>query len=911
MKKRVVFALMLVFFISFISADFELGNASHSFDTEYAPSGTLRGWVNISFDSESLDSYFEDSFNNEITLQNLLAQNPSYDADCSTTSCVADYVSYNPTDNLRFTLNENESITFGMVLTQNIQNIESISFKIVSNASESCKNQLKIDFLSDGNYEIGNNKSTESACTDIGKNYSCYNQSLDTNIAYITSTPYCQRFWFSEAPGFRLGSWVKMAEDVEDQPDLIMRIFNGSNVLAECELTDLVNTVGEEISCDIDFLVNKPKEYMVCIFSPDSTGEEYHTKLNTNAAEKCGQPSISGNPTTAFHLFVEPLTFGAIGELSIPNYIENYGNLSDKFEDYIHSVYGNLNCSGKCILPIKLTSQQVQDIRLYNLKIRFKTDAAIQETNNFYQLNKSSATVSSNFQKLYFDNAGFDLPSSFKSYNYKLYLNSELLVIDNITIGKFPEITWIKPGSTALGYETVIKAEAKSESGNITKYEWDIDGAKITTTIPETKFTFNSLGKHNITLTVTDSTNKKISKNFHINVVTPGDKIDSDLARLKNNINFLEDQVTDFQNFEREVIEEILDLENAKKVLEEVENKSKNATTEADFLYLLDKLFSVDVPESISVSDNGESIIFFPQEKNIYLEVLANVTGEDYNINKEDDYIKAILSWDQKNMDVKVSYKDISSTTNSVQSHMVGIYKIQTVKKTELDSNPHIFINKMENFKFRQNYDEESYRSFYYIELLENQDAFEFSTTEKINFLDLPVFVAPEISKLNLRIETYCDSDEDCEGDETCNEYGVCQVLGTSKWTIFYLAIILLLLAAIIVYIILAQWYKNKYETHLFKNRNNLFNLVSYINHQKKKGLNDSEIEKKLQKANWNTEQITYAMKKYYGKNTGMWMLPFSNLFGKKKDPTNPYPRGHFGVGSGGINYSQNRFPPR
>ena len=76
---------------------------------------------------------------------------------------------------------------------------------------------------------------------------------------------------------------------------------------------------------------------------------------------------------------------------------------------------------------------------------------------------------------------------------------------------------------------------------------------------------------------------------------------------------------------------------------------------------------------------------------------------------------------------------------------------------------------------------------------------------------------------------------------------------------------------------------KRKYEEHLFKNRNNLFNLITYIEHARKKGLKGNEISKKLKKSGWNSEQIAYALKKHAGKRTGMAEIPIKFRFGKKK----------------------------
>ena len=82
-----------------------------------------------------------------------------------------------------------------------------------------------------------------------------------------------------------------------------------------------------------------------------------------------------------------------------------------------------------------------------------------------------------------------------------------------------------------------------------------------------------------------------------------------------------------------------------------------------------------------------------------------------------------------------------------------------------------------------------------------------------------------------------------------------------------------LLIFFFIAYIIMQEWYKRNYENHLFKNKNFLFNILSYIHNEKLKGRDDSTIDSNLKKS---------------GKRTGMLEVPmdwFFNIFSKNKMP--------------------------
>ena len=78
---------------------------------------------------------------------------------------------------------------------------------------------------------------------------------------------------------------------------------------------------------------------------------------------------------------------------------------------------------------------------------------------------------------------------------------------------------------------------------------------------------------------------------------------------------------------------------------------------------------------------------------------------------------------------------------------------------------------------------------------------------------------------------------------------------------------------------VLQAWYRKKYENYLFKNKNNLYNIMTYIQNAKKKGMERNEIIENLKKAKWTREQINYAIRKYEGKKIiGIIERPFKKV---------------------------------
>ena len=75
---------------------------------------------------------------------------------------------------------------------------------------------------------------------------------------------------------------------------------------------------------------------------------------------------------------------------------------------------------------------------------------------------------------------------------------------------------------------------------------------------------------------------------------------------------------------------------------------------------------------------------------------------------------------------------------------------------------------------------------------------------------------------------------------------------GSAKfWVFFILFLIFLSILAFVAYIFLQQWYKKSYENYLFPNKNSLYNLLNYLGNQKKQGVKEKEMRKRLKKAAW------------------------------------------------------------
>ncbi len=258
----IIFTLLLV---QFAQATYDVGDPSHSIDLTYGPDSGIRGWINLSFDAHNSSALFVDTNGESITLLDLFLKNPLLDYQCDTLDCKEQFNPTNAEKEKSFILVNGESTVVGVNFNLDITDIESVSFDVISNAQESCTNQINIDFFDDGIIDRGNNKSsTQNTCTTLKTN-GCYN-STKTMIEFKvkeSNNKHCQRINFSASPGFDIGAEIIRNGD---QRDISMALFDlQGNPLtgAQCVLPS-----GEgELSCEIDLFLALP--FLVCEGDPE------------------------------------------------------------------------------------------------------------------------------------------------------------------------------------------------------------------------------------------------------------------------------------------------------------------------------------------------------------------------------------------------------------------------------------------------------------------------------------------------------------------------------------------------------------------------------------------------------------------------------------------------------------------
>ncbi|TET75504.1 MAG: PKD domain-containing protein, partial [Candidatus Heimdallarchaeota archaeon] len=712
--KGLIMLTLIVFFIviftSVIFANFQAGSPNHSIEKIYGPLFNISGWINISFDEEPIDSlfsaFFDGSPGNSVSLWELLDKNPAYVRSCTPSDCGEDYSATNGASSKIFTLNSGESKILGLKLTGNLIRINSASFKLQSDASIACVNQIEIDLFDDGDIDFINNKiAAGSGCSNL-KTYGCYN-ALENKEEYImTSVPYCQKMNLSESPGFYLGAWVK---NVTGSLNLKMFLYDNYGVpVANCALPEITASEGE-VSCSVDYPVSESREYYVCISSIEGTGE-YRIRGNSNPSEGCGfygYPPPSNTPA-AYEIFAEGRKFDSVGTIEILNAPPNRDTLGVLIQDYILDKYGGLDCSTECVVPIRFISGINQQITINNLALNYEKTTGIVTDNNFYNLTEIPAKVNSNYQRLFIDKAGFSVPSDLDSYDFSLELNNQEIFSEDIEVKDVPIIKSLIPKATAAAFPTEFTVEVVfPANANVTSYDWDFgDNSTITTPMNKAIHIYSAIGTYNLQITVTDARGLSSSRIFEINVSSPKNLIRATLNKMNTDLQNLK---TDIQNqalFHQTSLNSVLRIENISSELEIFEEQFSAATNDSEYMILVGDLLEIRIPENVFKTKQASSFLFFPERSFIDMDIVQSIGGGDYETRRIENYRNAVLAWQQENVDLTMDFNEFSEEYDSDINSLVNIFEIRINEKTDIVHDYYLIIPKLQNIGFDRSVEE-------------------------------------------------------------------------------------------------------------------------------------------------------------------------------------------------------------
>lgn len=841
--------LILILEIGFISAEFSIGEPSHYVFTSYNNGNYLDGWINISFNQEPTNSLLNNSLGGGINLLNLLNKisNTNFKYNCTPKSCIGTYSATNGETEKVFQLDNGDSAIFGFNLTgERFTGISNFEFDLISNNPETGIVPISIDILNDGNEEWqAYNRSENYGLERFG----CFEKTEVVDSASIAANIYyCEKITMQKTPQAEIGAYVK---GNGNEVNLTMKIENENRAFSK-SCTTKVQFEGEgRIACVVDTsnIIKSDGRYYVCIKATSSKDSGY--EIDYEQTNTCGLSNdVEGYD---FYIFGRSKKYSSdtkahINDTEIKNSGGSVSSIENYIEDYISDVYGN-DCKAGCIIPVRLNSNVTQQIGIYNAEISYVVGIS-KTTDKIFDLLESPATITtSEFQQLYLTDAGFNIDNLEEGEEISVFLRGEKLFSESLNLESAPTM-YISPLITAVNYPTVFSVRISGV--NATKYYWNFGDGKIqTTTTKQVSHTYNETGNYSLSLKVQDITGREYSKGFSVIVSLASVMVPKILADYSNNLQRLENSLSQFSTFEQQTIKDAINFEEVKEEISLLNKNAAAARTEEDYNNIIESLSELKIPSYVGKTLFGKNIIFYPKEKNINLNLLEEIGGGNFTLEKEEKYKEAISSFVSRNLNIVLNFSEFSALYSDYKEPLVKIFQVDIQNK---GTKPvYIVVEDGENIITKGDIFTKT-EDYQYARLEGGEKQYlVFSTTEDFGFLDFPMFVSPSLKDITLAEWSEFDTTET-----------------TKKWVIFGVIVGGMIFLTFLVYIVLQMWYKRKYENYLFKDRNNLYNLVNYIKSAKDKGTKNNEIEKNLEKVGWSSEQIRYAMRKFENKNTGM-----------------------------------------
>ena len=884
MNKRVKFGA-LVLAIIVLSAGFSLASFSYknnNIRTSYSAGERISGTLNISFSSEFADSRLTSNFNGSIKLIELLRANQlteKVDYSCTYPGCVDSYITLGSAAG-GMSLSSGSPGFVGFKINGEEIEVTSLKFSVASSANKSCSRQLLIDVLDKNESFVHSMKNTGIACGS--ESFGCYSEANTNPIfADISTEFYCEKINLPVAAAFKLGAIVKNVTDSDTPGDLKMNLQNlNGEVLDECILPKHSTTV-EQLGCIVNYSVSSSRDYFICISAVDS-GDPDSDRYQIKTEEKspmCGT-STGGEPYNIdFSIFAKPVEFAAVGTLDVTGALfeelnfELGSSLAEYVNSYLNAVYQR-NCSGGCIIPFKLAGIS-QGVTFSNAQIKFKKGATpnIERSDeNFYKFEKDKVKVTTLKPiNLEMSHAGFTIPLGSNASRFYLYLNNISVLPVPINISISPSFGFdILPKTVLVGAKTNFQAIT---SADIIASTWNFGDGGTKTSSGKTashRYMMGSQNSYVVEVELTRNDGVKARNSFVVNVGSLRTSAEGLVAEYESRIGNLSSQINALTPFAANNIKNKFNITGMQASIAAVRRSLGNASSDSDYSEIINDALAINPPASIGISEEGKSIPLSFGLENIdvrYIEQISETTlGSD---SARSDLKKAISGWLESNYDAKLDYNVISETNdNDEKVPILTDFKVSLVKKPGADESAdqaYLIINyPRESINFLGNYSDRTVGSGAYISV-EDSKNIEFILSGSVGISSLGLYLSPQISQLI-----------SAEGAPFAEKGGF-------NWGRFVFWIFVLLIVAFAVYIALQEWYKRRYESYLFKNPVDLYNIITFIHNSRKNGLNDIEIAKKLKNAGWKGEQITYAFNKLDGKRTGMYEIPIFRFLEQRK----------------------------
>lgn len=886
MRSEIIFSLVIVILsVNLVSGLYTVANSSF-LEKTYYDGDLIRGKLNISFFNQNSKSVFTSSLGGETTLQKVLNKSSfivGRNFECNPMDCETDYTSgvSQGAQSEEFNL-DSKAIRGFKIIGKNVE-IEDLNFELSSDTQTSCKNAIYVDFLNDGVIDFFNTKYEETTCGE--KNFGCFRGTSTThytNIGMQNSRWLCEKITLQPAPAYKIGAKVEKESGNQAQIAVGLYDLEGNSACGGGRNGGSGSPADGEISTIARCPFREEFEGLICI--TQTSGDAIYKVRVEEDTTTCGAIVEGGNDLNDvdadYEIFAQPLSYASIGTVDFKGEFYNLTgkNLGEETDNYIEEKY-NRNCENGCYIPISFWRADTTDLGLQQKitmattstkNLRYATTTTSANERNFYILSEKDYTITTkNYTLFDLQNFEFEIPALNGNRSVSIKLdNSEILKQDvSITTGFDYGIS---PRVAIIGRNTNFFIVGNM-SVNSSKWTFGDGGSAVNPSGKSANHAYDSPGEYEITVEATNPSGAKSVKRFKVRVDNPMNSAKYLLREYDEKIDGVEEDLSDFAPWTKSNIEKQVKIEEIKSQYTLLNNQFQVASTDSQYMDIIEKLIALKVPENIFVSKSGT----VPADVG-YNSANMNFILEISDADEESEAVKnSVIRWIQDNYEVDIQHQTISARTDGVEGNLVKEYKINLKKKIDAEELfSYLIIGQPEEkISFKTSYDQRSVEggaTYVPISYSGTPSLIEFAIFGESapEPQQLGVYISPALSELEINDKPY--------GGITFPELNF-------RWMRFAISLLVLLTGFLVVYLLIQGWYRKNYESHLFKNQDDLYNIINFIYNSRREGKEDREIRRGLKDKSWKGEQINYAFNKIDGKRTGLWEIPLFKFVENKK----------------------------
>ncbi len=882
MRLKIFIYLLVIFLIligvNLVFATVILGNSSGDIETSYGPGDILRGWINISLDGEDLSSKIT-YYDQNITILDLIKNNSATNWNCTPIDCKYSYSAMDGNNIKTFNLIKGENNAIGLWVKGVMgESVNDIYFNVSSDSINACSQQLLIDATEDNDMDwIPTRGSGDYNCSKSMGNYDP-NQQL-TSGSLSPTIQYCEKMTVPPMASMQVGADITKNSGTGT---ITMSVYDMDiNPIGNCEIPTIPSS--GEYYCNISSVgfLNYTDIY-VCIKGPD--GYQIKGESSGNVSGFRDLDSHNGF-TMDYSIFVKGGKYDRIGSFifnsdSFRDYIADMGargDLKEYLRNYLSAKYNN-NCPDGCVIPFKFIGGEAQQVILSNLVFKYGTTSLNVVDNKFYNLIKRDPKLNSGFLRLDLSYANFKVPDATDNHTVSIRINGgDSIIRKDITVKLIPVISNLTPLSVPALVPTNFVVTMKVTGANMS-YRWNFGDNSTEEITNRTSVThiFGAIGNYQVNIKAIGS-NMQVNKTFNVQVISPRSMINSTIASYEADLANFERQLGNYSGIVRAEIEMYVNLSNLKESVGAQKRVfNENIIDDTHAVQIMRELISLKIPTRVYISRTAKPSIFIMSRDQLDLDRLSNLGAGNKEGSFDENY-KSINNWIRDNINVTFESKSYSiSFRDKADEQLFTNVMVNLNPKSKIDELYFIVNGNTDKIKFKEDYGEKDKLDFYAITLseLDAPKTIDFICPTIIDYLNLPIAMSPEFSKLTIEpVVQNCNLNKICEKELDENSSNCSDCKKSWLW-IALIGLLILMVIFFVVYIILQEWYKRRYESHLFKDRNQLYNLINFINNSETQGIPKIEYLKKLREMGWSSEQLTYAWNKLHGLRTGMWEIP-------------------------------------